>query len=98
MSVPPLAAVIVHPVKDFQRWQEAFDSHGDARAANGITGYAVNHLLGDDTNVTIYLQGKDMETLKRFSDSPDLKQAMQEAGVTGPPTMLFVNSVGGAEY
>jgi len=35
-----------------------------------------------------------LEKARQFTQSPDLKEAMQKAGVTGPPEIIFLEAVG----
>lgn len=91
----PLAGVIVrHEVKDFAAWKPIFDQHGEARAKAGVLGHAVNRSQQNPNVVVVYLQAESLDALRAFAGSPDLKQAMQAAGVVSAPELTFVQ--GGA--
>jgi hypothetical protein len=40
----------------------------------------------------ILFEGSDLERAKAFAASDDLKRAMQEAGVLGPPDATFLTA------
>lgn len=88
-----VGVVISHPVADYDRWKGAFDAHGAARKAGGVIGHSINTVVGDDNQVVALAQGSDLDALRAFFASPDLKEAMAGAGVTGPPSLLFVEHV-----
>jgi hypothetical protein len=83
-----------HPVADFDKWKTVFLSHDAARRSEGgADGWSVNTLKDDGSAVVGYIRTTDMEKLKAFSDSSDLKEAMATAGVTGPPSFTFLDHV-----
>jgi hypothetical protein len=47
---------IEHPVPDYQRWKQAFDSDPVDRKKMGVRGYQVSRDAGDPNYVTIDLQ------------------------------------------
>ena len=87
-----LAGLIVrHEVSDFAQWRAAFDAHAQARAKAGICGHAVNRSAQNPNVVVVYLQAESIDSLRGFASSPELKQAMQSAGVVGAPDLTFVS-------
>ena len=93
-----IVAAIRHPVEDYDRWKTAYDAFGPTQEKYGIAGHAVHQVLGNPNQVVVYHQGKDHEALRRFLDSPELKEAMQGAGVSSEPDIQFVQSLDLAEY
>jgi quinol monooxygenase YgiN len=92
-SLPPAAAAVSHPVADFDTWKVGFDQHEPARRAAGILGHHLNRAEADPNMVTIYLAVSDVDKAKAFAESDDLKAAMQEVGVTGPPVISWMTPV-----
>jgi len=92
------AIIVKHPVRDYATWRKSYDAFDDFRKKSGIVGHAVNQEAGHPNQVIVYHQAKDPETLRRFVESPELKDAMEKAGVSGPPEIHFVRSVDFAEY
>ncbi len=94
-----LAGIIVtHPVEDYDKWRAAYDDFDAYRKDNGIVGHAVNQELGKPNQVIVYHQANDIETLRKFVDSTELKETMEKAGVAGPPDIQFVQVSEWANY
>ena len=94
-----LAGIIVsHAVEDYDKWRVAYDDFDAHRKEVGIVGHAVNQELGKSNQVVVYHQAKEIDTLRKFVDSPELKARMQKAGVTGPPDIQFVQVADFATY
>lgn len=86
---------IRHSVEDYARWREGFDNHAPARQAGGATDEAYEMCNVDDPNeITVMLGWSDLEKARSFTQSASLKDAMQDAGVIGPPEIRFLETVG----
>lgn len=92
VTTPQSMAVVIHKVADFAKWKMSYDAHDSARLASGLHNYVVGRGLEDSNMVLIALKADDMAKAKAFSQSDNLKIAMQKAGVSGPPTIHFVTS------
>lgn len=92
-QLPPAAVVVQHPVADFDAWKAGFDAHEGVRREVGILGHHINRAEEDPDLVTIYLAVTDVDRVKAFAASDELKQIMEEVGVTGPPQMTWVTPV-----
>jgi heme-degrading monooxygenase HmoA len=81
---------VQHTVEDFQRWKAAFDENASARKAGGGTGK--NDILRDAENpnqLVVLLEWDELGKARQFAQSQELREAMQNAGVVGPPTVRF---------
>jgi len=79
-------------VEDYGRWREGFDKHLSARQAAGATDEV--YVMRDVDNpgeVTVILGWRSLEEARAFSQSNSLKEAMQDAGVTGVPTVRYLD-------
>jgi heme-degrading monooxygenase HmoA len=84
-----------HSVEDYARWREGFDNHAAARQAGGATDAGrVMRNVDDPNDITIILGWSDLEKARAFTQSASLKEAMQKAGVTGPPEVRFLEAAG----
>lgn len=83
------AFVITHQVADFDRWLEGYDKASDLQKSNGIIGHAASRSLDDPSTAIVYHQADSFETLRAFLALPELKAAMQAAGVTSEPEVTF---------
>jgi hypothetical protein len=82
--------IIRHTVRDFANWKTGYDAHEPSRAAAGLT---EKHLLQDADNsnqVTIIFEAEDLKRAGEFSNSDDLREAMQKLGVVGQPDIYFL--------
>ena len=84
-----------HTVEDYAKWKEGFDKHAPARQAGGATDEAyVMRNVDDPNEITAILGWSDLEKARAFTQSASLKEAMQKAGVTGPPEVRFLEGAG----
>jgi heme-degrading monooxygenase HmoA len=82
---------VQHTVEDFDRWKAAFDAHASTREAGGGTGK--DQVLRDTekpNQLTVILEWDELDKARQFAQSQELREAMQNAGVTGPPTVHFL--------
>jgi quinol monooxygenase YgiN len=86
-----VSVVVHHAVADFDKWLPAFESHASVREAAGCMGISAYRDASDPTKVTIIAKMASLEQAQAFAASEDLKKAMEEAGVTGPPDMHFLH-------
>lgn len=90
--------IAIHDVEDYDRWRQAYDDFDEFRKSSGIISHAVNQERGNANRVIVYHQARDVDTLRQFADSAELKDAMQRAGVTGEPAIHIVQEVDIAHY
>ena len=85
-------------VADFAAWKPVFDELEPTRRQAGFTAHSV-HRDADDPNVIIiaYRVG-DIAHAREYASSQDLRQAMQRAGVQGPPEFWFADDVEDKTY
>ena len=53
---------------------------------------------GAPNEVIVYHQSNDMGSLRNLIDSAELKDAMERGGVSGPPSVHFIEMVDFADY
>jgi hypothetical protein len=83
--------LIRHKVADFAKWKPVYDAHASARTDAGLD---EEHLLrnSDNSNEVILLfSARDVARAKQFAASDDLRQRMQEAGVSDKPDIYFLS-------
>jgi hypothetical protein len=87
-----MATVIIrHKVKDYEAWKIAFDEFADNRKAGGETSFRILHLDDDPNNVFGIVEYNSLENARNFFSSPELKEAMGNAGVIEQPDIYFLN-------
>ena len=84
-----------HNVEDYAKWKEGFDMHAAARQAAGATDEAyVMRNVDDPNDITVILGWSDLAKARAFTQSASLQEAMQKAGVIGPPEIRFLEAAG----
>lgn len=92
-QLPPAALMVSHPVADFDTWKTGFDAHESARRDAGILGHHINRSQDNPNSVSVYMAISDLDRAKAFTSSADLKSAMEDVGVTGPPEFRWMTPV-----
>jgi quinol monooxygenase YgiN len=89
-----MASMLVqHQVKDFADWKKVYDSVADLRASNGELSDKIYRDASDPNKLTIIFKWDSLANAQKYANSPELKEAMQNAGVEGPPNIYFLNEV-----
>jgi quinol monooxygenase YgiN len=83
--------LIQHHVKDFAAWKKVFDSVIDMRKSSGELSAQVYHDSTDPNKVTLINKWNTLDNAQKFAHSPELKAAMEKAGVVGAPIVSFLN-------
>jgi quinol monooxygenase YgiN len=87
-----MASMLVqHKVKDFTEWKMVYDSVEDLRKSNGELSDNIYRDASDPNSLTIIFKWNSLENAQKYAQSPELKAAMEKAGVDGPPKIYFLN-------
>lgn len=81
-----------HRVADYAAWREVYDGIDQERRGLGVTDHAVYQALGDPNDVTAWHDFSDRQAAESFASSPQLREAMQRAGVQGHPDIWFTTA------
>ena len=85
------AMVVRFPVSDFNKWKMHFMEGDSMRKANNIMNIGYGRGT-QDTNIVIVIHKiTDLAQAQGFLASPEVKMAMDSAGVTGPPKVDYVD-------
>ena len=83
--------IVEHKVEDFGKWKSVFDSLAPVHRQFGLTDAQVYQGNGKPNDVVVVTHWGSNDQAKKWSQSPELKDAMQKAGVAGPPNIYFVD-------
>jgi quinol monooxygenase YgiN len=83
--------LIVNEVEDYARWKRAFDENDAMRRDYGCEDYRLFRDASDPNHVVILFEWDSLANARRFAESDDLRQAMQQAGVVTRPQAYFLN-------
>jgi quinol monooxygenase YgiN len=90
--------IVMHEVQDYDAWRVFYDELDDFRQASGIVGHAVSREYDDPNQVIVYHQAEEVDALRDFVESTELKEAMERAGVVGEPEVHYIQVVDFAYY
>ena len=89
-----MASMLVqHQVKDFTEWKRAYDTLSDLRSSNGELSDRIYRDASDPNKLTLVFKWDSLENARKYAQSPELKAAMENAGVEGPPNISFLNEI-----
>jgi len=74
-----------HEVADYGAWRKVFDGFAPTQKKLGVIDSAVYQTAGNANDVTVIHDFHSPEAAKAFVASPELKAAMEKAGVKGAP-------------
>jgi heme-degrading monooxygenase HmoA len=80
-------------VADYEQWRPVFDSAAPARRAGGSRGGQLFRSGDSPNEVMILWEWEDLASAQQFFQSAELREAMQRAGVTSRPEVVFLEEV-----
>ena len=83
--------IIRHTVRDFGAWKTVFDRVADLRKAGGELSGVILRNESNPNEILAVFEWESLEKAHAFAESPELRAAMAEAGVTGPPDIFFAS-------
>jgi quinol monooxygenase YgiN len=87
-----MASILIqHMVKDYAAWKKEFDSAKELRTSSGELSAQVYRDASDKNKLTVINQWNSMANAQKFAHSPELKAAMEKAGVVGAPAIYFLD-------
>jgi len=87
-----MASMLVqHHVKDFAAWKKVYDSVAVLRQSNGELSDQIFRDVGDPNKLTLLFKWNSVANAQKWAQSPELKAAMEKAGVDGAPVVSILN-------
>lgn len=87
--------VAQHEVKEYGAWRVVYEEVEELRARHGCTGQRVWHAPGQPENVLVLHEFPTLAAAEAFVSDPALRDAMDRAGVAGPPRIELWEDVDG---
>ena len=78
-----------HEVKDFDVWKKAYDADAPNRLASGLTDLLLVRHADNPNIVGLAFAAADLGKARAMTQSPELRDTMQNAGVTSQPEVHF---------
>jgi quinol monooxygenase YgiN len=85
--------ILTHEIKNYPEWRKVFDADEANRAKAGLQISAVYHSVDNPNMITMIGVAPSMEALTTFMSNPELKAAMEKAGVIGIPEVKILNKL-----
>jgi quinol monooxygenase YgiN len=79
-----------HSVRDYEAWKSVFDSVSDLRASNGEKSYQIMRQGNGSNELFVLFEWDNLDNARKYAASPELKAAMERAGVSGKPEISFL--------
>ena len=83
--------LIRHKVADFAKWKAAYDTHAPSRTNAGFKEVHVLRTIANPNELVLLFTVDDLKKAQAFTESADLREAMQTAGVIDKPDVYFLN-------
>lgn len=89
-----MASMLVqHKVKDYAEWHKVFESHDGWRKSSGELSHQIFRDASDPNKLTVLNKWRSLAEAQKFASSPELRAAMEKAGVDGAPVVSFLDEV-----
>ena len=89
-----MAYVLVRiSVEDVATWMPVFEQATAIRKNSGSKGVQALTNVDSPNEVLIFGEYEDVEKARQMFQSQELRDAMQRAGVKGPPQLTFMNEI-----
>jgi hypothetical protein len=82
-----------HRIQDYTTWKQVFDGFAPKRRAGGEQSYKVARVVGEPNNLCLSFEWDNVANAQRFLASPELANAMQQAGVAERPDIYIAEEV-----
>jgi quinol monooxygenase YgiN len=82
-----------HQVADYEKWRKVYDEVDSTRRKFGMTCARVFRTAANPNELVVETQWPTIEQAKAYATSPDLKAAMEKAGVTSQPEVMFLEEL-----
>jgi hypothetical protein len=88
--MPTLAAQLT--IGDYAKWRPVFDKHKPLRDKAGLTKVRVYSDADNLTELVVWSETSDVAKAREALNGPEIRSAMQEGGVVGPPRIHVIAS------
>ena len=75
-------------------WKKTHEEHGAFRKQSGTKDSQALQSADNPNDVVILIEWNTIKKAKASTESPNLKETMKKAGVTGPPNSAFRQPAG----
>jgi hypothetical protein len=83
--------LVIHKVADFTKWKMGYDDSLPPRQKAGLKEKYLLRSIDDPNEVILLHEAEDIQKVKEFASSSDLRERMQQSGVLGEATGYFLS-------
>src|ERR1043166_352889 len=87
-------ALVRHRVADFDAWRKVYDDFAPIQTEHGVRAHQVLRSIENPNDLIVTHTFDSPEAARAFFATPELKEAMSQAGGPGPPLFGFLLSLG----
>ena len=80
---------LLHRFADYDTFRRVYDSADGLRQSGGVTDHSVHRMADAPNNIMVLHYFDSLETARAYLSNPELKDAMQQAGMQGEPRIEF---------
>ena len=91
-----IVVAVQHTVADYEAWKSVYDERSPGTF--GAIFARVNRLVSDPNTVTVVSGFESVDAANGMIESPDLKAAMDRAGVTSAPRIEVYEEAESIQY
>jgi len=91
-----IVVAVQHPVADYEAWKSAYDERSPGTF--GAKFARVNRMVSDPNMVTVVAGFESLDAANGMIENPDLKAAMDRAGVTSAPRIEVYEEAEAVQY
>ena len=77
-------------IGDYAKWRSVFDKNKPLRDTAGFKNIRIYRNADDANDVVLFGETSDMRKLRKALTAPELRTAMQKAGVVGQPMVHVI--------
>ncbi len=82
--------LVHHKVEDYAKWRKVYDEMDGLRRSKGQISQQVFRTAADPNELVILMEWATTDQARAYAQAPELKQAMQQAGVISQPEVLIL--------
>ena len=85
--------LVKHEVKDYNKWSEVFTAQKDANLQYGMKLAWLMRDVNDPNMLVFMFEIESIAKAEEFMNRPESRKAGEEAGVTGEPFVMFLDTI-----
>ena len=85
--------LVKQTIKDYAKWKPLFDKHGSTRKKSGSKGGRLYRNSQNPNEIVVIMEWDAIDNARKFTESADLREIMEKAGVIGKPEVYFLEQI-----